>query len=321
MAMPKLFIPQTALKRWFDIIFQLDDHFNMNSKIYLSTLLSISISLACTAQIVAPGAQLQLVSDQFSFTEGPAADAAGNVFFTDQPNNRIWKYDTNGKLSIFMEPAGRANGLYFDQEGYLIACADEQYELWRIDMDKQVQKLAVNYKDSLFNGPNDVWVSPSSGAIYFTDPYYQRDYWARTSPDMQDRALYVYRDGQVTRLDSQFKQPNGIIGTPDGKLLYVADIGDRKIYRYTIQADGTLADKQLFASQGSDGMTIDDKGNIYLTGKGIDVYNPAGQKIEHIDIPANWTANVCFGGTNRNLLFITASEKAFTLKMAVKEGR
>jgi len=288
----------------------------MNRKLQLVIILVVTLTQPGTAQIVAPGAKLHLVSDQFSFTEGPAADKEGNVFFTDQPNNRIWKYDTNGNLSIFMEPAGRANGLYFDRNGYLIACADERYELWRIGLDKQVQKLATNYRDSLFNGPNDVWVSPS-GAIYFTDPYYQRDYWIRTTPGMQDRALYVYADGRVTRLDHQFKQPNGIIGTPDGKLLYVADIDDSKIYRYTIQDDGTLTDKQLFASQGSDGMTIDSQGNLYLTGKGIDIYNPAGQKIEHIDVPANWTANVCFGGVNNDVLFITASEKAFTLKMAV----
>ncbi|GGG97724.1 gluconolactonase [Parapedobacter pyrenivorans] len=287
----------------------------------LTALLAVFASFAGNAQVVSPDAKLQLIADNFKFTEGPAADAAGNVFFTDQPNNRIWKYDTDGKLSIFMEPAGRANGLYFDREGYLIACADQRYELWRIGMDKHVQKLAINYKDSLFNGPNDVWVSPSSGAIYFTDPYYQRDYWTRTSPDMHDRALYVYRDGRITRLDSQFKQPNGIIGTPDGKFLYVADIGDSKIYRYAIQANGTLADKQLFVAQGSDGMTIDDQGNIYLTGKGIDIYNSSGKKIEHIDVPAKWTANVCFGGVNRDLLFITASEKAFTLKMAVKGVR
>jgi len=289
----------------------------MKRKNYLLTAVFIALGLASTAQIVAPGAELQLVSDRFRFTEGPAADKDGNVFFTDQPNNRIWKYDTQGNLSIFMEPAGRANGLYFDKEGYLIACADESYELWRIGMDKQVEKLAVNYRDSLFNGPNDVWVSPS-GSIYFTDPYYQRDYWSRTSPDMKAQALYRYDNGHITRLDDQFRKPNGIIGTPDGKLLYVADIGASRIYRYAIQSDGTLSDKRLFAPQGSDGMTIDEQGNIYLTGKGVDVYNRDGEKIAHIDVPANWTANVCFGGPNRDLLFITASDKVFTLKMAVK---
>lgn len=292
----------------------------MKGKIYLTLILSIIAGHWSAAQVVTPGATLQLIADGFSFTEGPAADRNGNVFFTDQPNNRIWRYGTNGNLDIFMEPAGRANGLYFDQQGYLIACADEQYELWRIGMDREVEKLVVNYRDSLFNGPNDVWVSPK-GNIYFTDPYYQRDYWSRNEPDLTVEALYMYQGGQVTRLDDQFKRPNGIIGTPDGKFLYVADIGDNKTYRYTVGRDGSITDRQLFAQQGSDGMTIDEKGNIYLTGNGIHVYSPSGEKIEHIDVPTNWTANVCFGGPNRDLLFITASDKVFTLQMAVKGAR
>lgn len=292
----------------------------MNRKIYFILALSIMVGHLSLAQVVAPGAKLKLVADGFSFTEGPAADGNGNVFFTDQPNNRIWRYGTNGNLAIFMEPAGRANGLYVDQQGYLIACADEQYELWRIGMDKKVEKLAVNYRDSLFNGPNDVWVSPQ-GNIYFTDPYYQRNYWSRTSPDLAAEALYKHENGQVTRLDDQFKRPNGIIGTPDGKHLYVADIGDSKIYRYALRKDGTVSDRQLFANQGSDGMTIDEKGNIYLTGKGIDVYDSAGNKIQHIDVPANWTANICFSGMNNDVLFITASDKVFTLQMKVKGAR
>ena len=291
----------------------------MNRHVFSLVFALVVVSRLCVAQ-VAPGAELQLVGNQFSFTEGPAADKEGNVFFTDQPNNRIWKYNVGGELSVFMENAGRSNGLYFDNDGFLIACADEEYQLWRIDMEGQVEKLAVNYRDSLFNGPNDVWVSPT-GLVYFTDPYYQRDYWTRTAPDMQSQALYLYQNGQVVRLDDQFKQPNGIIGTPDGKLLYVADIRDQKIYRYTIQDDGSLSDKQFFAPQGSDGMTIDEEGNIYLTGKGVDIYNPQGEKIAHIPVPSNWTANVCFGGADRNLLFITATDKVFTLKMDVKGVR
>lgn len=292
----------------------------MKYKICLAFSLSIILAHGVMAQVVAPGAALKMVANGFRFTEGPAADRYGNVFFTDQPNNRIWRYGTNGNLSIFMEPAGRANGLYVDHQGYLIACADEQYELWRIGMDRKVEKLAMHYQDSLFNGPNDTWVSPT-GVIYFTDPYYQRDYWSRTAPELVAEALYMYKNGQVTRLDDQFKRPNGIIGSPDGKLLYVADIGDNKTYRYTVRKDGTIAGRQLFANQGSDGMTIDEKGNIYLTGKGVSVYNAEGEKIEHIDVPANWTANVCFSGTNHDVLFITASDKVFTLQMAVKGAR
>ena len=292
----------------------------MNSKTYLTVVLSIAVAHWSAAHVVAPEAELKLVADGFSFTEGPTADQYGNVFFTDQPNNRIWRYGTNGNLAIFMEPAGRANGLFIDQEGYLIACADEQYELWRIGMDRKVEKLALNYRDSLFNGPNDVWVSPS-GVIYFTDPYYQRNYWSRTAPDLAAEALYMYRNGQVTRLDDQFQRPNGIVGTPDGKYLYVADIGASKIYRYVLGKDGSISNRELFANQGSDGMTIDEKGNIYLTGKGIDVYSPGGEKIEHIDVPVNWTANLCFSGPDSNVLFITASDKVFTLQMAVKGVR
>lgn len=261
---------------------------------------------------------LQLIGDHFSFTEGPVSDDEGNVFFTDQPNNRIWKYSVAGELTVLMEDAGRSNGLYIDNDGFLIACADEHNELWRISTDgKLVDKLVEGYRDSTLNGPNDVWVAPS-GVIYFTDPYYQRDYWERTAPEMQAQALYMYSNGQVTRVDSQFKQPNGIIGTPDGKLLYVADIGDSKIYRYRIQNDGSLTDKQFFAPQGSDGMTIDEAGNIYLTGKGVTVYNADGEKIEHISVPSSWAANVCFGGRNKDYLFITARDKVFMLKMAVK---
>jgi len=292
----------------------------MNRPIFLLFTIGPLLGTPVSAQIIEPGAELQLVADHFSFTEGPAADKDGNVFFTDQPNNRIWKYGADGTLALFLEPAGRANGLYFDPAGFLIACADEHNQLWRIGMDKQVQKLAVSYRDSLFNGPNDVWVAPS-GHIYFTDPYYQRDYWTRKSPEMRAKAIYSYYKGRVTRLDDRFRQPNGIVGTPDGQFLFVADIGDSKVYRYRIAADGTLTDRQLFAHQGSDGMTLDEEGNLYLTGKGVDVYNAGGKKIMHIPVPAGWTANVCFGGPGRDLLFITATDKVFTLKMAVKGAR
>lgn len=293
----------------------------------MKTRMSATIVLALTsclgmkvqAQSVSAGT-LQLISDQFSFTEGPAADAQGNVYFTDQPNNTIWKYDVQGTLSLFMEHAGRSNGLYVDGEGRLIACADEQNQLWAIHTDGTVDTLVTHYRDSLLNGPNDVWVSPS-GMMYFTDPYYQRNYWTRKAPDMRAEGVYSFHNGQVAQLDADFKKPNGIIGSADGKLLYVADIGANKTYRYRISADGSLTDKQLFVEQGSDGMTLDADGNLYLTGKGVTVYNSQGNKIEQIDVPANWTANVCFGGPDFDLLFITASQSVFKIKMRTSGDR
>jgi gluconolactonase len=271
------------------------------------------------SQLIAGSATPQLISKQFKFTEGPAADQAGNIYFTDQPNNKIWKYDTEGNLSVFLDQAGRANGLAFDKKGNLLACADEQNQLWSISPQGKVTVLVDNFQGHRFNGPNDLWVS-ANGGIYFTDPYYQRTYWERKSPELPGEYVYYLPKGkkEPIQVATDLKQPNGIIGTQNGKYLFVADIKDNKTYKYLIATDGTLKDKQLFVSQGSDGMTLDEHGNIYLTGKGVTVYNPTGKKIGHIPIPVGWTGNVTFGGKDRKTLFITASEAVYTLPMQVK---
>jgi gluconolactonase len=271
--------------------------------------------------IVAAGAKPQRVSGQFKFTEGPAVDKQGNVYFTDQPNNKIWKYSTDGKLTVFMDKAGRSNGMYFDKKGNLITCADEQNQLWSISPKGKVTVLLTNFQGKQFNGPNDLWIDPKEG-IYFTDPYFQRDYWARKSPDPKigGEKLYYLPKGakEPVIVDADLQKPNGLIGTPDGKYLYVADMGPKKIYKYEIASDGSLQNRQTFADDLSDGMTIDTQGNIYLAGKGVSVYNPQGKKIEQIDIPSGWTANVCFAGKNRDVLFITASESVYILPMQVR---
>ena len=216
-----------------------------------------------------------------------------------------------------MQPCGRANGLSFDREGNLWACADEKNELWRIDRAGKATVVVKDYQGKLLNGPNDVWIRPGGG-LYFTDPHYKRPYWKRGPKEMDECVYYLAPDHKtLTRVIDDLKQPNGIIGTPDGKLLYVADIGAGKTYRYRIQPDGTLKEKKLFCELGSDGMTIDSEGNVYLTGKGVSVFDPAGKKIEQIDVPETWTANVCFGGKDRQTLFITASKGVYGLRMAV----
>ena len=268
--------------------------------------------------VIADGATLQLISNQFKFTEGPATDKNGNVFFSDQPNDKVWKYDTDGKLSIFLDKSGRSNGMYFDNKGNLISCADEHDQLWSISPKGKITVLVKDYKGKRLNGPNDVFVT-SKGKIYFTDPYYQRDYWNRKSSDLDGQKVYYLKkkNDPVVVVDNMIK-PNGIIGTPDGKYLYIADIEGNKTYKFTVANDGSLKDQTLFVSQGSDGMTMDDKGDIYLTGKGVTVYNKEGEKIEHIDVPADWTGNITFAGKEKNILFITASQNIYTLKMKVK---
>lgn len=289
----------------------------------LAVLDLISLSNAVRAQesaVIAPGAQLEKLAGDFKFTEGPSADAQGNVYFTDQPNNRILKWDVAGKLSTFLEPAGRSNGLCFDAQGRLWACADEKNELWRIDVATgKAEVMAKDYGGKLFNGPNDVWLAPNGGA-YFTDPFYKRPYWTRGPQEQDQLAVYFLSpDGKsLTRVTEDLRQPNGIVGSADGKTLFVADIGQDKTFAYDIQADGTLANKRLFCAQGSDGLTLDEQGNLYLTGKGVTVFDKNGKQIEQIAVPESWTANVCFGGADHKTLFVTASASLYSMKMKVQ---
>jgi gluconolactonase len=271
--------------------------------------------------LVAEGAKPEVLSEGYLFTEGPAVDRDGNVFFTDQPNDRIVKYNAaDGSFSDWLKPAGRSNGTFFDKDGNLLACADEKNALWSIAPDKKVTVLMSELGGKLLNGPNDLWIRPD-GNLYFTDPLYKRDYWERDK-SMQQPGQYVYyfniKTKTATPVATDLKQPNGIIGTPDGKTLYVADIGAGKTYSYTVKPDGFLEDKKLLCEMGSDGMTIDANGNVYLTGKGVTVFDKTGKKLTNIPIPESWTANVTFGGKDRQLLFITASKKVYGLKMRVR---
>ncbi|MFD1079536.1 SMP-30/gluconolactonase/LRE family protein, partial [Longispora fulva] len=237
-------------------------------------------------QLIAPGAELKLLADGFAFTEGPATDADGNVYFTDQPNNKILKWSAQDeKVSVFMDNSGRANGLYFDKDGNLYAAADNRSELWKISDQKKVTIISKGFEGNKFNGPNDLWIAPSGG-IYFTDPYYKRPYRNfQKQPIKEQKVYYLSPDQKQLKVAADdLIKPNGIIGTPDGKTLFVADIEDNKTWKYTIADDGSLQNKTLFTNLGSDGMTLDEKGNLYLTGNGVTVFNPQGEKILHIPV-------------------------------------
>ncbi|MCF7958120.1 MAG: SMP-30/gluconolactonase/LRE family protein [Phycisphaerae bacterium] len=280
----------------------------------LFIIVALLVQINCSygqSDLIAPGATVQKLAGDFKFTEGPAADKMGNVFFTDIPNNRIHKWSLDGKLSIYRENSGGANGLFFDKKGDLLVCEGNNHRVTSIDARGKVTVLAETYKGKKLNKPNDLWPDPKGG-IYFTDPVYG-------VPVVQDgeHVYYISPDkSKVTRVIDDMVRPNGIIGTPDGKRLYVADHGGNKAWRYDINKDGTLTNKTFFAPGGSDGMTIDDQGNIYLTTSAVMVYSPKGKKITQINTPER-PANVCFGGKDNNQLFITARKSLYTIQMQV----
>ncbi len=269
--------------------------------------------------VTAPGAKLEKLAGDFLFTEGPTCDKNGNLFFVDQPNDRIMEWSVDGKLSTFLQPSGYANGMCFDANGNLIACADEHNELWSIAPDKRVTVLVKDFQGKYLNGPNDVWVAPG-GAMYITDPFYRRKWWDHSTMTLTNEEVYRLGSDRkdLTRVTDDLRKPNGITGTPDGKTLFVADIGAGQTWRYDILASGLLTNKTLFCAKGSDGMTIDAAGDIYLTGRGVTVFDKAGKQIQHIDVPESWTANVSFGGKDRKTLFITASKSLYSIRLGIK---
>jgi sugar lactone lactonase YvrE/L-ascorbate metabolism protein UlaG (beta-lactamase superfamily) len=289
----------------------------MKTKWYGLTALLLAVTAICYSSekqsVVAPGAQVIKLAGGFMFTEGPAADAAGNIFFSDIPNNRIHKWSLDGKLSVFRENSGGANGLFFDKSGNLLACEGTGRRLVSINPQGMVEVLADKYQGKQFNSLNDLWIDPKGG-VYFTDPRYG----SRDNMEQGGEYVYYLSPGrkEIRRVIDDMVRPNGLIGTPDGKTLYVTDNGGGKTFAYTINEDGTLSNKKLFAPEGSDGMTIDNQGNVYLTTSGVAVYNKNGQKIELIAVPER-PANVCFGGKDKSTLFITARTSLYSVRMRV----
>ncbi|MCL5269691.1 MAG: SMP-30/gluconolactonase/LRE family protein [bacterium] len=272
------------------------------------------------APLAARGAQVRCLASGFTFTEGPATDAAGNVYFTDIPNERIYKWTLapdapeGGRLSVFRENSDQANGLYFDAQGRLLAAQQKTRGVTEYDMKGAVVILADSYGGRRLNSPNDLWVDPKGG-LYFSDPRYG------STADLEQDGMHVYylKPDRKTliRVVDDMTRPNGLIGTADGTTLYVADEAGGKTWRYAIRPDGTLENKSLFAAQGSDGMTMDEEGNVYLTGQAITVYSPEGRKLATIAVP-EVPANVTFGGPRNRTLFITARTSFYALEMSVK---
>ncbi len=212
--------------------------------------------------LVAEGAVVETLETGFGFLEGPIADRYGNIYFTDIPENKIYIWTVENKLITFRENSSGANGLAFLNENTLVVCEGANRQLTQITLDGKVTVLADRYEGKKLNSPNDLWIDPKGG-IYFTDPRYGDRH------DLELDGEYVYYlspDRQkLSKVVNDLVRPNGVLGSPDGKLLYVADRSGDANFVYTINDDGTLANKTFFSKEGSDGLTMDSEGNIYIT--------------------------------------------------------
>ncbi|MBD3374076.1 SMP-30/gluconolactonase/LRE family protein [candidate division KSB1 bacterium] len=255
-------------------------------------------------------AQPQLLVKGLTFTEGPAMDVDGNLFFSDVPEKKIYRYSSDGELTVFMENTGGANGLAFDAQGRLVMCVSKNRKVVRLEPDGKTTVLADSFQGRKLNSPNDLWIDPDGG-IYFTDPRYgNRD-------SMEQKGMFVYYlaagKEQLTRVIGDLERPNGIVGTPDNKMLYVVDEGERKTWRYTIEINGKLANKSLFCDGGIDGLALTADGRLAVTLEHeVALYHPSGKKLSSWPFQSHPT-NVCF--YNDNLYVTTQAGQVFKIKL------
>lgn len=269
--------------------------------------------------LIAAGAEVQLVADGFAFLEGPVRALDGSLYFTDIDNNRIHRLDERGDISVALEPSNHANGLTLDFDGSVLICEQSGQRITKLQSRGNTQAIVSNYNDQPFNSPNDIWVH-RNGGFFFTDPRYRFPEGEPTQP-----GEYVYwvnpERNEAVAVVTDVPKPNGVIGTEDGAHLYVASTQLRKIFRYDINPDFTLSNRMEFADQGSDGMAMDERGNVYLTWAGkVSVFSAAGELIEEIDVPQN-PANVAFGGSDGRTLYMTARTGLYSLEMNVVSSR
>jgi gluconolactonase len=234
-----------------------------------------------------------------AFFEGPSRDVSNNVYFTDRPHNRIYIWTDDNDLSLWWSSSGGANGTYRSKDGDLLVCQNDLKRVARVDADKNVTVLVDNYMGSAFYNCNDIWEAPDGG-IYFTDP--------RWSPNSGYTYYIAPGATQAVRLTTSVIQPNGIIGTQDGKTLYINDDQGQKTYRYKILSDGTVTNGVVFGNNGRDGMTIDDQGNVYActwSTSTINVYDEDGNAIDAVNVGQQcWNCTIF--GPDKDKLFVTA---------------
>ena len=267
--------------------------------------------------IVAPETQPRQIATGYGFTEGPAADRQGNVYFSDGQNDSIYFYEVGKEVTTFVSDSTDANGMMFNSKGELYVCEGAAYHIVAFDVEtKKKRVLAREIDGTHFNEPNDLTIDEVDG-FYFTDPNYRH---RGQKTVMKEDVYYVSPDGKVTRVSTICKKPNGILLTADGKTLYLADNGAGLVYKYDVTAPGVLANetKWIDLGAGPDGMTLDEHGNLYVAcGRaGIKVYSPDGKSIGTIKVP--YASNCVFGGKDFKTLYVTSRDTFLGIETKVR---
>lgn len=301
----------------------------MLRRIFCSSLTIALVSLALVRAAdapaipgIGPSGPIQKVHTGFEFVEGPAADRAGNLYFSDIPKERIMRLDAGGRLSVFREKSNMANGLMVNAKGEVVACEMASGQVAAYSPDgKDRRVLAAEYQGKRFNAPNDL-VIDKQGGVYFTDPQFRAP---MPLPQTIRSVYYLSSDGKVTRLfDKDLPAPNGVILSPDEKTLYVIPSQSAEMMAYPVVSPGKVGDGHVYCklkqrppqtNGGGDGLTIDTKGNLYITSAlGIQVFDPAGKHLGTIEFPEQ-PANCDFGGPDMKTLFVTARTSLYAVKM------
>jgi gluconolactonase len=271
------------------------------------------------AGVVAPGVEPELAQEGFVFTEGPVGTPDGGLYFSDIRPNKIYQLEPGGKIVLIREQTNGANGLALTKDGELLAAEGEGKRISRRSRDGTVTMVTEGIEGKPFLSPNDL-ILDAKGGIYITDP--------GPRPVVPGRPTYVYYlpagAKQPVVIDDQIARPNGLTLTRDGKTLIVDDTIGPIVFAYDVQGDGSVKNKRTFAQlrdipdgkeSGADGMALDREDRVYITTvAGVQVFDAAGQYLGTIKVPRQ-PANVGFSGPDQRVLYITAREGLYRLKM------